>query len=201
MNYYIEDSELAKKNKILVIGGGSSIAYNAVLDVLFEDEVESGDDPTEPVTLDEAKEWCRIDVSDDDDIITELITAARTICEQYSNISFIPRTVTARLKNELGGIYLPYGPVTGDDPVFTDDEGIEAAVDAYKVVGVLFKAVKTPFTEMTAVYTAGYTALPLNLKKALLNQIAWMYSNRGDDETASVSEQSKLILNQVRRVH
>ena len=196
--YYYEDGNNVKYNRVTVIGEGSAIAYNAVLDVLFSDESD-----IEPVTLQEAKDWCRIDVSDDDDIITELITAARIICEQYSNISFIERTVTARLKNELGGIYLPYGPVLSyDNPVtFTDDEGTEQGATDYTIVGVQFKAVKEPFTELTVSYPAGYDVLPKNLKKALLNQIAWMYEKRGDDEAAQISEQSKLILNQVKRVH
>ncbi len=199
MNYYIEDSDLAKRNQIMRIGSGSEIAYNAVLDVMFSDEEE-----TEPVLLEEAKAWCRIDVDDDDNIIEELITAARIICEQYTNISFIPRTVTARLKNELGGIYLPYGPVVteDDDPVvFTDDEGAEQAEDTYKVVGVQFKAIKTPFTEMTATYSAGFTTLPASLKEALLNQIDYMYSFRGSDRSAKISSNALEDLNKVRRVY
>lgn len=197
MHYY-EDWLNVRYNRVTVLNGSGAIAYNAVLDVLFSDEAE-----TEPVTLDEAKAWCRIDVSDDDDIITELITGARIICEQYSNISFIERTVTARLKNELGGIYLPYGPVLAyDNPViFTDDLGVEQEANAYTIVGVSFKAIKEPFEELTVNYPTGYEVLPKNLKKALLNQIDWMYANRGSDESAQISEQAKLILNQVRRVH
>ncbi len=51
--------------------------YNAVLSTEFSNE------GAEPVTVIEAKNWLRIDVTDDDDLVEELITAARQICEDY----------------------------------------------------------------------------------------------------------------------
>lgn len=171
------------------IGNSNSYgpAYNAVIDVVFSDE-----STTEPVTLQEAKDWCRIDVADDDAIILELISAARAICELHSNISFIQRTVTATLHNGLGKIGLPYGPVTSL-PTYTDDEANQLDEYSLKIADE---------DDAIAVYNAGYNqaSIPKNLKNALLNQIAWMYENRGDDEKQSkLSEQSKLILNQVKR--
>jgi len=103
----IEDSQLAKRNQSLVLGCGGTIAYNAVLSTVF-----SGESTTEPVTLDEAKNWCRIDVTDDDTLIEDIIIpAAREVCENYANLSFIARTVTAKIQNGLGNFYLPYAPV------------------------------------------------------------------------------------------
>ena len=69
---------------------------------------------SEPVSIDEAKDWCKIDGCDDDKLILSLITAARIICENHSNLSFIKKTITAKIKNGLGGIVLPFGPVTSD---------------------------------------------------------------------------------------
>jgi hypothetical protein len=81
--------------------------YNAVLDVLFTD-----DEPVvEPVTLEQVKQHCRIDLDDDDALINLYIKAARQQCEGFLNISLIKRTVSAQLLNEVGGIFLPYGPV------------------------------------------------------------------------------------------
>lgn len=178
-------------------GTKSGIAYNAVLDVQF-----SAENATEPVTLQEAKDWCKIDIPDDDVLITSLITAARIICEQHSNTSFITRTVSARLNNGLGGMYLPYGPVTGNLISILDDDSVAIDTNNFSVRNASFKQLYTPFNSIITVsYTAGYEVLPWNLRVALLNQIAWMYENRGDSTVAGkLSEQAKLILNSVRRV-
>lgn len=168
-------------------------AFNATLDVQFSNE------GSEPVSLTEAKAWCRIDVNDENSLITSLITAARIMCEQYTNISFITRTVTAVLNNSCGNIFLPYGPVTGT--VTTVDRDGNAIADV-KIYGSVFKFIESPCDDyMKVSYTAGYTTLPPNLKTAVLSQIAWMYENRGDANVAGMlSVGSKMILKLVRRV-
>lgn len=193
MNYYVvEDSELAKKNKSLVgscgVGAGV-ILYNAVLSVSFSDDGTE----TEPVTLQEAKDWCRIDIDDDDALITLLITAARIICENHANLSFIERTVTAKIINGLGGFILPYGPVTSLTSV--------TLADATNIYDANFSIDDAYGQFYTVVYDAGYATLPQNLRHAILNQIAFMYETRGSEmSNTGVSELSKLILNQVRSV-
>lgn len=49
-------------------------------------------DGSEPVTTAEAKTYARIDVSDDDTLVGNLITAARVHCEQVCRRDFIGRT-------------------------------------------------------------------------------------------------------------
>lgn len=186
MEYYIEDSINARRNTVTVIGGNCGPAYNAVLNVTFTDGTV-----TEPVTLQEAKDWCAIDVSDNDALITSLITAARIICENYANLSFIKRTVTAKIKNGLGGLVLPYGPVIGT-PTAKDSDNADITD---------FDLDNSYSGNITVTYQAGYETLPQNLKTALLNQIAFLYENRGDVRLQSgLSEEAKLILNQVRNV-
>jgi len=171
---------------MVTVIGNCGPAYNAVLNVSFTDGAV-----TEPVTLQEAKDWCRIDVADDDSLITSLITAARIMCENYANLSFIKRTVTAKIKNGLGGFVAPYGPVIGT-PTATDSDG-NAITD--------FDLDNSYSGNTTVTYQAGYETLPQNLKTALLNQISFLYENRGDVRLQSgLSEESKLILNQVRNV-
>lgn len=188
MEYY-EDSINARRNMVTVIGSCGP-AYNAVLNVSFTDGTV-----TEPVTLQEAKDWCRIDVADDDSLIISLITAARIMCEKYANLSFIKRTVTAKIKNGLGGFVAPYGPVIGT-PTATDSDN--AAITDFDLDN-------SYSGNITVTYEAGYgdtdNLLPKNLKTALLNQIGFLYENRGDVRLQSgLSEESKLILNQVRNV-
>jgi hypothetical protein len=68
--------------------------------------------PTEPCTLAEAKAQAVVTYTDDDALITALITKARKIIENFCNISIVTQSVTliADLYNEWE---LPYGPVTG----------------------------------------------------------------------------------------
>lgn len=155
--------------------------YNAVLEAK---EVEST--PTEPVTLQEAKDWCKIEVSDDDTLIEELIVSARKQCEGFLCISLVDKTVSAVLNNSLGNIELPYGPIKTITSI-TDSEGtVLVANDTYKLRGFEFKKLESPCNEyLEAVYTTGYTTIPDNFKTAVLQQIAFLYENRGDTPAGS----------------
>lgn len=74
--------------------------------------------PTEPVTLTEVKAHLLISFSDDDTLLTALITQARKAIENYCAVSIVAQTVTltADLFKEWE---LPYGPVTGIQGVAT----------------------------------------------------------------------------------
>jgi hypothetical protein len=50
------------------------------------------DAATEPLTLDDAKNFCRVTIDDDDDLVSSFITAARYECERIANRSFINTT-------------------------------------------------------------------------------------------------------------
>jgi hypothetical protein len=66
-------------------GWGSTIkcrpAYNAVLGHFFENE-----SATEPVSLDEAKDWLKITFDDADDELTGLISEVRQIFEEVLGV-------------------------------------------------------------------------------------------------------------------
>ena len=50
-------------------------------------------DPTsEPVTLAECKTWLRVDIADDDALLSALVTAARDAHELYCNRAYITQT-------------------------------------------------------------------------------------------------------------
>lgn len=86
---------------------------NRIIDIK---RVESS--PTEPVTLTQVKAHLIITVTDDDTMLTALITQCRKAIEEYCAISIVPKTVTliADLCKEWE---LPYGPVTGIQSVAT----------------------------------------------------------------------------------
>ncbi len=148
---------------------------NLVLDIQFSNE------GPEPVTLTDAKNWLKIDVSDDDVLLTRLISAARQDCENYLNISLVPRTITAWLQIGLDEIRLPYGPVN-DLTSVSNNKGEVIEPANYVLKYEKFKALD-PATEVRAVYTAGYSAeeLPSNFIIAILSRVAQLYEHRGDE--------------------
>lgn len=167
------------------------VSFNQILSVTAA-EVE-----TEPVTLDEAKLFCRIDVDDDDDLITELITTARDMCEQYTNISFVQREITATFNNLNGGTFLPYGPIA-DDVELVDIDAVELTDPT--LTGGEWKQVLLPKDKyIQATYTGGYEELPKKFKTAILNAIYYLYDNRavGADNIGPIAQ---MILNPLRRV-
>ncbi len=47
---------------------------------------------SEPVSVAQAKAWCRVDSSDDDDLFADLIEEARVYCEDYLHQSLLTQT-------------------------------------------------------------------------------------------------------------
>lgn len=86
---------------------------NRIIDIK---RVESS--PTEPLILAQVKAHLIITFTDDDTLLTALITSCRKAIEEYCAISIVTKNVTliADLCKEWE---LPYGPVTGLQGVFT----------------------------------------------------------------------------------
>lgn len=106
----------------------------------------------EPVSLDEAKAWVRVDGCDDDALLTGLVTAARTAAEEYLRRSLVTQTwkLTLDLCGNRGewfestyelpvnyfdgalprSVELPRGPVTAVTSVITYDTANASSVFA-----------------------------------------------------------------------
>lgn len=160
---------------------------------------------TEPVTLAEVKEWLIIDHTDDDTLLTRLISRARAAIENKTKISLVERTIvlTVDLHSE---IKLPHGPVRAISEVIfrqgTNSDGTPdnetLTIEDYTTDGADFirlKSAKCGRHKIT--YTAGYGVdtgldpdfncpVPDDLKTAILMEIAYRYEHRGD-ETKAVS--------------
>lgn len=174
--------------------------------------VEPFDDSnvTEPVLLQEVKDYAKIDTgTTDDTIITYLIKTARQQCEDFTGISIVQRTVTAYLTNRCGGIFLPYGPVNSITSI-TDQDGNVLADTDYKIFGKSFPQLLYPkYDNLTVIYEAGYISLPQEIKTAILQQVFYLYENRGESAVISrsgivaeltLSPQAKATLQRFRRV-
>lgn len=141
----------------------------------------------------------KIDTNAEDSLIESLIIAARRMCEQYSGINLIARTVVATINNLNGGTYLPYGPVGAISSV-SDIDGNVIDSGNYKITGSQFKQVQWPTEDYLVItYTGGYVDCPNDLLTAVKAQTLFLYENRGDT-TVGMSPQAALILNPLKRL-
>lgn len=173
---------------------------------------------SEPVTIDEAKAWCKVDGTDEDAIFTRLIKVARIMCESYAGLSFITQTRVVKL-DRFGcrDVILPYGPVTEvTEFAYKDGNGDTqtVAADTYTLdtQSALAKVRVTdtwPDTDRTLnnveiTYTAGYAAdeVPEIAKQAILMQVATMYENRQDEVIGSaghvINYSSQMLLDTIK---
>jgi Phage QLRG family, putative DNA packaging. len=143
----------------------------------------------EPVILADAKEYLKIDVDEDNALLMELITAARQMCEGYLNMSLIERTVSVWIRAGLGEMPLPYGPIRDIDSLVITNLNDEAVTvtSGYNIKYDVFPVIGNYTCDVKAVYDAGYESgtLPLRFKNGILQQLAWLYANRGDSEKLS----------------
>jgi uncharacterized phiE125 gp8 family phage protein len=163
--------------------------YNLLID--YKD-VTADSDITEPLTVQEVKDYLRLegfiddseslssDFTDDDTLIGELITSARVRLEDYTGLSFIPKTMEIEFTNLAGNFVIPFGPVNSITTLTYSDEDL-TAITEYTTTNNLSKLKTTLNENMIMTYEAGYATLPKGLKLAMLKQIAWDYTNRGDE--------------------
>jgi uncharacterized phiE125 gp8 family phage protein len=154
---------------------------------------------TEEITLSEVKEFCKVSTSSDDALLTALITAAREVCENYTNRSFGEREMIAWIDNNNGSTYLPFGPVVEITKV-SDIDGVE--ITDFKTKGSSFVQILSPTKILKIEYIAGIS-LEEVFKTAIKSQILFMYENRGDaqlDTLQGTSPIAQVILNPYRRV-
>ncbi len=163
----------------------------------------------EPITLAEAKVFLRVDISNDDALITALVTAAREACERFTGRVLVTQTWTLFRDNWPGraAVEIPRPPLlsivhvkTYDD---TDTATLWAAsnylVDTASVPGRLIARNGATLPVATRVaagieirFVAGYAPdesgspsdlvgnIPGGLIEGVRRLVAYLYENRGD---------------------
>ena len=170
--------------------------YNLLID--WEDQTsESG--IVEPLTVAEVKNYLRLegfiddqeslstDFDDDNTLIADLITSARVRLEEYTGLSFVPKTWEIEFTNGAGNFVIPFGPVI-DIIELKDSEG--NTITSYKhsfTKAILYEPM---YEGMTMQYEAGYTTLPKGLKEAMYKEVAYRYINRGDINVDGLSKEA-----------
>ena len=151
----------------------------------------------EPVTLAQAKAHLKVDTSDDDALITALISAARARAEWHTGRALIAQGWTLWLDAWPDVIAIPLPPLQSVTSVTTyarDDSAHVLDASTYTVDTasnrLALKDACAPPTNLrrlnaiAVAFTAGYgsaaTDVPALLREAILELIAFLYENRGE---------------------
>jgi hypothetical protein len=93
-----------------------------------------------PLTLDEVKNYIKVDFAEDDELINRLIKAVTMSAQLYTGLSFITQKLAVYFTN-TGCEELPYGPHQSIDEVARlnyDGTEVILTTDEYKYSGLLY---------------------------------------------------------------
>lgn len=172
---------------------------------------------TEPISLDEAKQFCRIDtdLTDENDLISSLITAAREQIEVQTGRAFAVQTLRVTLDKfptKSLSVVLPRGPLLEVVSVDYDDaDGEEQTMDEadytvhpYGMLGAIQAVTSWPITSgahgcVRITYSCGYSVpptgedeaeselIPARARTAILYMINHWYERRDAVIVGSIS--------------
>lgn len=163
----------------------------------------------EPVTLDEAKAFMRVDLNSEDSLIDSLIIAARHLVEQHTRRALIQQTLELTFDNqpEQDFVELPRPNLIslelityyGDDDVAQDFPVSNVIADGTKTPAVIrlkrssiWPVSLRPQASLVFKYKAGYgtaaSSVPATIKTAIKTIVAAWFEQRGQMEQMSESQ-------------
>jgi len=165
----------------------------------------------EPITLDEAKLYLRIDNTDNDTLVNDLIVAARMIAESWLKVSLISQAW--KLAYDYGipnSVWLPMGPVNAiTSVVVINRDGSTQAADSGSYYlnaaqnALVLDSVQIGF-QIQITYAAGYgddaTTIPKPIKQGMLAHIAALYDSRGEAGEMDLPQQTVALYTPFREV-
>lgn len=160
----------------------------------------------EPVSLDQAKAWLRVESgADEDALIAALIPAARARCEWHTGRAFVTQGWTLWLDAPFASaIDIPLPPLQAVTSVtLIAPDGTARVLDsgAYQVAGQRLLLANAPLNlraqaGMAVAFTAGYgtaAQVPAALCAAILQIVSALYEHRGGD-AAPTPDQALALL-------
>lgn len=152
---------------------------------------------SEPISLSEAKLHLRVDGTDDDALITGMITAARRSAEARIDRALVTQTWELALDEWDDEILLPMAPVQSITSIkYIDTAGVEQTLASANyslynnsilghlvtpAYGVTYPTARTQREAIKIRYVAGYGAaadVPQDIKSWMYLAIGTMYANR-----------------------
>lgn len=150
--------------------------------------------PTGPViTLEEAKRHCRVDHSDEDEDIVELVEVATAAIEGPNGvgIALMPQTWRLSLDYFPCEITIPLGPVTSVSSItYTDSNGSPATVTGFRkdldasplkiwpARDAAWPAITCEPGAVKVTFVCGFASVPSDLKAALKLLVGHFYEHR-----------------------
>jgi uncharacterized phiE125 gp8 family phage protein len=163
---------------------------------------------TEPISLVTAKAHLRVEIDDDDTLITSLIKSARQYAETYCKRKMITQTVEAKYPawpTGTGGFWLPSPPLISVTGVYYYDEngteqtlsGAVYGLDTSSEPGQVFLDPSQAWPSIQSGrelpirvrYVAGYAdaaSVPDSIKEAILLMVGLWYSQRSPVVTGTI---------------
>jgi uncharacterized phiE125 gp8 family phage protein len=146
----------------------------------------------EPVTLAEAKAWCRIDAGDEDALVEALIAAARLHVESATGRALVEQSWRLVLDCPKGRVVpMPVLPVIAVTAATAD----EVAIDV-EPQGDAMLLPREGYRTLSVDYTAGYGGaadVPADLKQAVLTLLAYWFEYRDTAGDATPAGFDRLI--------
>jgi hypothetical protein len=133
---------------------------------------------SEIITLSEAKDYIRVDTTDDDTLITSIIKQARIYAENYMSRDIVAKDRSVYLPYVAKRFLLPFSPIASITSVTVDG----SATTAYETFGLLDDIISLNSLPSENVKVR-YVTEGLNdelIKGAVLQLVATFYDNRSD---------------------
>jgi hypothetical protein len=134
----------------------------------------------EAINLSEVKAFCRVDGADDDNLLTFLYEAACDEALSYAHVVCGSATITSDTV-WASSYELPYWPLGSVTSVHITIDGVSTHDTEYELLdGVVSPSIGDEGDRMVIVYTAGFAAMPKDLKHAMYQRIKFGF-DFGDD--------------------
>jgi len=167
--------------------------------------------PIEPISLQEAKDWLRIDHSDEDALLSALITSATLSAESFTGRAIMSQSFRLNLDCFPEIITLPMAPLISVTSVkYLDESGVLQTMNSadYEVDSASFPARIVPayatswpthrhtINSVRVEFVAGYgesqSDVPQTIRDAILVSVTDRFEHRGSD--GALSSVSQLLL-------
>ena len=130
-----------------------------------------------------AKTFMRVDTSEDDTIIGDMIETARVVCENYLGKDIVAKNRTLYIPFVNDRINLPFAPVASISSITAD--GDSATYETRGLDNELIELDQTPAKEVKITYvTSGLT--DANIQHAIKQLVSTYYDNRSDFVTGTI---------------